>query len=98
VKFTRAGGIVRVTVRRRPSNVQVVVEDTGIGIDPAFIPFVFDRFRQADASMTRTVSGLGSGLALVNDLVQMHGGTVRAESEGTDKGSRFTVSLPEALA
>jgi signal transduction histidine kinase len=98
VKFTPAGGTVRVTVHRRASNVQFVVEDTGIGIDPAFIPFVFDRFRQADASMTRTVSGLGLGLALVNDLVQMHGGTVRAESEGTDKGSRLTVLLPEALA
>ena len=97
VKFTPAGGTVRVTVRRKPSNIQLVVEDTGIGIEPAFIPFVFDRFRQADASMTRTVSGLGLGLALVHDLVQMHGGTVRAESDGLDQGARFTVSLPEAL-
>jgi signal transduction histidine kinase len=97
VKFTPAGGTVRVIVRRQPTNVQLVVEDTGIGIEPAFIPFVFDRFRQADASMTRTVSGLGLGLALVHDLVQMHGGTVRAESGGPDQGSRFTVSLPEAL-
>jgi signal transduction histidine kinase len=95
VKFTPAGGTVRVAVRRTPMNIQFVVEDTGIGIEPAFMPFVFDRFRQADASMTRTVSGLGLGLALVNDLVQMHGGTVRAESEGTDRGSRFTVSFPE---
>jgi signal transduction histidine kinase len=98
VKFTPAGGTVRVTVHRQRSNVQFVVEDTGIGIDPAFIPFVFDRFRQADASMTRTVSGLGLGLALVNDLVQIHGGTVRAESAGTGQGARFTVSLPEPLA
>jgi signal transduction histidine kinase len=98
VKFTPAGGTDRVTVRRQASNVQFVVEDTGIGIDPAFIPFVFDRFRQADASMTRTVSGLGLGLALVHDLVQMHGGAVRAESDGMGKGARFTVSLPEALA
>ena len=97
VKFTPAAGTVRVIVRRLPSSVQFVVEDTGIGIEPAFMPFVFDRFRQADASMTRTVSGLGLGLALVNDLVQMHGGTVRAESEGTDRGSRFTVSFPEPL-
>ena len=97
VKFTPAGGTVRVTVRRKPSNIQLVVEYTGIGIEPAFIPFVFDRFRQADASMTRTVSGLGLGLALVHDLVQMHGGTVRAESDGLDQGARFTVSLPEAL-
>jgi signal transduction histidine kinase len=98
VKFTLPGGTVRVTVRRQPPAVQLIVEDTGIGIDPAFIPFVFDRFRQADASMTRTVSGLGLGLALVNDLVQMHGGTVRAESEGVGHGARFTVSLPEPLA
>jgi signal transduction histidine kinase len=97
VKFTPAGGTVRVRVRHHLPNVQLVVEDTGIGIEPAFIPFVFDRFRQADASMTRTVSGLGLGLALVHDLVQMHGGTVRAESAGTDQGSRFTVSLPAAL-
>jgi signal transduction histidine kinase len=98
VKFTPAGGTVRVTVRRQASNVQFAVEDTGIGIDPAFMPFVFDRFRQADASMTRTVSGLGLGLALVNDLVQIHGGTVRAESAGVGHGARFTVSLPEAPA
>src|SRR6185295_7014393 len=98
VKFTPAAGTVRVTVRRLPASVQLVVEDTGIGIEPAFIGFVFDRFRQADASMTRTVSGLGLGLALVNDLVQMHGGTVRAESEGTNRGSRFTVSFPEPVA
>jgi signal transduction histidine kinase len=98
VKFTPAGGTVRVVVRRHAANVLLVVEDTGIGIDPAFMPFVFDRFRQADASMTRTVSGLGLGLALVNDLVQMHGGTVRAESAGIGQGARFTVSLPEAPA
>ena len=97
VKFTLPGGTVRITVRRQPSAVQLIVEDTGIGIDPAFIPFVFDRFRQADASMTRTVSGLGLGLALVNDLVQMHGGTVHAESAGVGHGARFTVSLPEPL-
>jgi signal transduction histidine kinase len=97
VKFTPAGGTVRVSVRQQPAGVQLVVEDTGIGIEPAFMPFVFDRFRQADASMTRTVSGLGLGLALVNDLVQMHGGTVRAESGGPGQGARFTVSLPVAL-
>ena len=98
VKFTPAGGTVRVFVRRQAPNVQLVVEDTGIGIDAAFMPFVFDRFRQADASMTRTVSGLGLGLALVNDLVQIHGGTVRAESAGVGQGARFSVSLPEAPA
>jgi signal transduction histidine kinase len=96
VKFTPSGGTVTVCVERAAPNVELVVEDTGIGIDPAFLPFVFDRFRQADASMTRSVSGLGLGLALVRDLVGMHGGRVRAESAGTDRGARFTVTLPMA--
>jgi signal transduction histidine kinase len=94
IKFTGSGGTVRVEVRRCPPSAELVVEDTGIGIDPAFLPFVFDRFRQADASMTRSVSGLGLGLALVHDLVGMHGGQVLAESEGKDRGARFTVTLP----
>ena len=97
VKFTPTGGRVRLEVRRSVSNVEIVVEDTGMGIDPTFLPHVFDRFRQADASMTRSFGGLGLGLALVRDLVHMHGGTVRAESEGKDLGSRFTVVLPSAL-
>jgi signal transduction histidine kinase len=97
VKFTPTGGKVRVEVRRNVGNVELIVQDTGMGIDPTFLPHVFDRFRQADASMTRSVGGLGLGLALVRDLVHMHGGTVRAESEGKDEGSRFTVVLPSAL-
>jgi len=97
VKFTPTGGKVRVEVRRHVGNVELIVQDTGMGIDPAFLPHVFDRFRQADASMTRSVGGLGLGLALVRDLVHMHGGTVRAESEGKDQGSSFTVVLPSAL-
>jgi signal transduction histidine kinase len=97
VKFTPSGGTVRVVLRREASRVELRVEDTGIGIDPEFLPFVFDRFRQADASMTRLVSGLGLGLALVRDLVQMHGGTVRVESAGKDRGSRFVMSLPFLL-
>ncbi|HEV7499944.1 MAG TPA: response regulator, partial [Vicinamibacteria bacterium] len=98
VKFTPPDGTVRVTLRRVPPAVELVVEDTGMGIEAAFLPFVFDRFRQADASMTRTVSGLGLGLALVHDLVQLHGGTVRAESAGLGQGARFTILLPTALA
>ena len=97
VKFTPTGGKVRVEVRRNVGNVELVVQDTGMGIDPSFLPHVFDRFRQADASMTRSVGGLGLGLALVRDLVHMHGGTVRAESPGKDQGSCFTVVLPSAL-
>jgi signal transduction histidine kinase len=97
VKFTPTGGNIRLEVRRNVSNVELVVMDTGMGIDPAFLPHVFDRFRQADASMTRSFGGLGLGLALVRDLVQMHGGTVRAESLGKDQGSCFTVVLPAAL-
>jgi CheY-like chemotaxis protein len=98
VKFTPGGGRVRVEVRREGSSIVLAVEDSGIGIEPAFLPFVFDRFRQADASMTRSAGGLGLGLALVRDLVHLQGGTVRAESEGADKGSRFIVTLPAAPA
>ena len=94
VKFTDPEGTVRVQLHRQPPAVELVVEDTGLGIDAAFLPFVFDRFRQADASMTRTVGGLGLGLALVHDLVQLHGGTVRAESGGVGRGARFTVLFP----
>jgi CheY-like chemotaxis protein len=72
----------------------MTVRDTGIGIDPAFLPHVFDTFRQADASSTRAHGGLGLGLSIVRHLVELHGGDVRAESEGRDKGATFTVRLP----
>ena len=68
--------------------------DTGPGISPEFLPFVFDRFRQADSSATRVTGGLGIGLAIVRHLVEMHGGTVQAESEGLGKGARFVIRLP----
>ncbi len=96
VKFTPSGG--RITVRARTEGpfVEVTIADTGAGIAPDFLPHVFDRFRQADASSTRTHSGLGLGLAIVKQLAELHGGTVRAESRGLGLGSTFTVRLPAA--
>ena len=73
---------------------EIIVSDTGKGIDPAFLPHVFAPFRQADASTTRDHGGLGLGLAIVRQLAELHGGTVRAESLGVDRGSRFIVVLP----
>jgi PAS domain S-box-containing protein len=96
VKFTPEGGRVEVRVERTDSHVRIKVSDTGEGIDPKFLPYVFDRFRQADASTTRKRGGLGLGLAIVRHLVELHGGTVSAESEGRGRGTTFTVSLPAA--
>ena len=94
VKFTHKGGMVQVTLQRINSHVEIVVNDTGVGIKPDFLPHVFDRFRQADGSTTRIYGGLGLGLAIVRHLVELHGGTAWAESGGERKGSRFTVRLP----
>jgi signal transduction histidine kinase/ActR/RegA family two-component response regulator len=94
VKFTPPGGMVTIEASRQDDHDVLVVRDTGIGIDHAFLPSVFDTFRQADASATRTQGGLGLGLSIVRHLVEMHGGDVRAESDGLGKGSRFTVRLP----
>lgn len=96
VKFTPKGGRVYVRLERESSHVQVVVADTGQGIDPAFLPHIFEAFRQQDASSTRQHGGLGLGLAIVKHLVELHGGTIRAESEGPGQGSNFTVRLPVA--
>lgn len=98
VKFTRKGGLVQVTLQRINSHVEIVVKDTGIGINPDFLPHVFDRFRQADGSTTRNYGGLGLGLAIVRHLVELHGGTAWAESPGQDQGSSFTVRLPAMTA
>jgi PAS domain S-box-containing protein len=98
VKFTPRGGRVQVTLRKANSQVVVEVSDTGMGIAPEFLPHIFQRFRQADASATRAHGGLGLGLAIVKNLVEMHGGSVEASSEGPDRGSVFTVRLPVALA
>ena len=94
IKFTPAGGKVEVRLERVNSHVEITVSDTGEGIDPAFLPHVFERFRQADSSSTRGHGGLGLGLSIVHQLVEMHGGTVRAKSPGLGQGSTFIVLLP----
>ncbi|MDQ3032495.1 MAG: PAS domain S-box protein [Myxococcota bacterium] len=94
VKFTPKGGRVQVLLERINSHVEISVIDTGAGIEPEFLPFAFDRFRQADASTTRTHGGLGIGLSLVKQLVELHGGSVRGASPGAGQGSTFTIALP----
>jgi PAS domain S-box-containing protein len=94
VKFTPKNGKVQVVLERVNSHVEISVADTGLGIRPDFLPHVFDRFRQADASTTREQAGLGLGLSIVKQLVELHGGTVRAESAGEGHGATFTVKLP----
>jgi len=94
IKFTPRDGRVELRVARTHSETEIRVSDSGIGIAPDFLPHVFDRFRQADSSITRAQGGLGLGLAIVRHLVEVHGGTVRAESEGEGKGAQFVVRLP----
>jgi signal transduction histidine kinase/CheY-like chemotaxis protein len=94
VKFTPPGGRIEVTTGMRGLEAVFTVEDSGVGIDPAFLPFLFERFRQADSSTTRQHAGLGLGLAIVRHLVELHGGSVKAESAGYDRGATFTVTLP----
>jgi PAS domain S-box-containing protein len=93
-KFTPPRGIVRVSVTRASTHLDLRVSDTGAGINPEFLPFVFDRFRQADSTTTRKYSGLGLGLAIVRHLVELHGGTVEARSAGEGQGATFIVRLP----
>jgi CheY-like chemotaxis protein len=94
VKFTPRGGRVQVFLERVNSHLEVIISDTGAGIEPAFLPHVFERFRQQDASTTRATGGLGLGLAIVKELVELHGGSVRAKSPGPGQGSTFVVALP----
>ena len=94
VKFTPAGGAITVSAARVDDAVRVRVADTGHGIDAAFLPHVFDRFRQADSSSTRRHSGMGLGLAIARHLVELHGGAIVAESAGEGKGATFTLTLP----
>jgi PAS domain S-box-containing protein len=96
IKFTPKGGRVQVRLERVNSHVEIAVSDNGMGIAPEFLPHVFDRFRQADQRTTRQHGGLGLGLSIVRHLVELHGGTVRAESVGEGHGSTFTVLLPVA--
>ena len=94
VKFTGKGGLVQVKLDRVDSRAQISVSDTGEGISSAFLPYVFDRFQQADGATTRRHGGLGLGLAIARHLVEMHGGTIVVESPGEGQGSTFTVRLP----
>jgi PAS domain S-box-containing protein len=94
IKFTPKDGRVDLRIERVRSDVRITVSDTGVGIAPSSLDHVFDRFWQADSSITRASGGLGLGLAIVKHLVEVHGGTVRAESEGEGSGARFTVQMP----
>jgi PAS domain S-box-containing protein len=97
IKFTPAGGMVEMSLRVEDGQAAITVSDTGVGIKPAFLASVFDRFRQAETSTTRRFGGLGLGLAIVKQLVEIHGGSVQAESAGEGMGATFTVSLPASL-
>ena len=94
IKFSHRSGQVRLRARRVGSNLEISVQDNGQGIAPEFLPFVFERFRQADMTTTRTHGGLGLGLAIVRQLVELHSGTVQVASEGIGRGATFTVILP----
>jgi signal transduction histidine kinase len=98
VKFTPAGGGVTVTLQEAAPSFEIVVADTGIGIDPAFLPHVFERFRQEDGSVTREHGGLGLGLAIVREIVLLHNGHVTAHSRGSGTGATFTIVLPQLRA
>jgi signal transduction histidine kinase/ActR/RegA family two-component response regulator len=98
VKFTPPGGVVQVAARPASGACEIVVTDNGAGIDPEFLPYVFDNFRQGDAGTTRMAGGLGLGLTIVRHLVELHGGSVQATSEGQGKGATFRVLLPVAAA
>jgi len=97
VKFTPSGGTVSIRLTR-DNGYCITVQDTGPGIDPRFLPFMFEAFRQADGTASREHGGLGLGLAIAKQLVELHGGTIVAHSDGKDRGSRFEVSLPSVVA
>ena len=94
VKFTPEGGRVDVRLHCSEAHLELIVRDTGIGINPEFLPYIFDRFRQADGTTTRKHGGLGLGLAIVRHLIELHGGAIKAHSDGDGLGSTFTVKLP----
>ena len=97
VKFTPRGGTVTTSIQSRTDVFAIVIHDTGVGIDPAFLPHVFERFQQADSSATREHGGLGLGLAIVHEIVTLHGGSVTAASEGKGRGATFTIALPRLV-
>jgi CheY-like chemotaxis protein len=94
IKFTEKGGHVHVAIQRQADSAQLVVQDDGMGIEPEFLPHVFERFRQADSTTTRSHRGLGLGLAIVRHITEMHGGRVFAESSGKGLGAKFLVEVP----
>jgi signal transduction histidine kinase/ActR/RegA family two-component response regulator len=96
VKFTPAGGRVEVSLQTTAENISIAVADTGMGIHPEFLPFVFERFRQADSTSTRQHSGMGLGLSIVHHVVELHSGMVKAYSAGEGQGATFTVTLPRS--
>ena len=98
IKFTPRDGRVEVVLARVDSHAELTVRDTGQGIRREFLPFLFDRFRQGDASTTRQHRGMGLGLSIVKSLVEMHGGTIAAHSEGEGHGATFTITLPLSAA
>jgi signal transduction histidine kinase len=98
VKFTDRGGAIHVQLEPRESYACVVVSDTGRGVSEDFLPHIFERFRQADSRFSREHGGLGLGLAIAREIVETHGGTIRATSEGEGRGAAFTVLLPAALS
>ena len=96
IKFTPTGGRIKIKVKRSEGNMQLLVSDDGQGISPDFLPFIFDRFRQADGTSTRHHGGLGLGLAIVRHLVELHGGAISADSAGAGEGATFSITLPLA--
>jgi len=94
IKFTPDGGRIGISVQRRDDSFVVAVTDTGVGIDTAFLPYVFERFRQQDSASTRKHGGLGLGLAIVRHIVELHGGSILALSEGEGRGATFVVTIP----
>jgi CheY-like chemotaxis protein len=97
VKFTESGGTVKVGLIAEDRNCSIVISDTGIGISPEFLPYIFERFRQADQSTTREHGGLGLGLAIAKEFTELHGGVLKASSAGRGQGTRFVLSLPRML-
>jgi PAS domain S-box-containing protein len=97
IKFTAEGGQVSVRVRKARADAEILVTDTGVGIRPDFLPHIFDRFQQADQAITRRVGGLGLGLSIAKHLVELHGGSITAESGGIGRGATFTIVLPSSV-